>query len=677
VSESTLGVVVNGIRQALGDDARQPRFIRTVHGFGFAFCGEARESPTERPEAGEAASAGVPGPEAAPPEARSADGSAGGRRATAPGLGWRMAIMAAGVTVLVVTGWLAVRRKTSSDVPVNVEGRTVVPVTSFRGAELDPALSPDGTRVAFIWHGPDRDNFDVYVKDITSGGMVRVTQDPAPDSWPVWNPDGKHLAFLRWHEAEPAVFVVSPGGGHERRLADIATPLAMWFSSLDWSPEGRFLAVADRATEATWGISLVSVETGRKHVLTANAEATTIDAFPAFSPDGRRLAFLRGPRDVATGWELLIQPLSTDTPPRARGDATIVKGLIPADISWLPSGDELVVGGQRVSLDGSPPRPFHLPGWRSTPDGLTNVQRVSVRRAKLAFDTGELRPQLLRVPLAGAPASFVPFFPSTRGELDPAVALDGKRVAFASARSGEARIWIGEADGSACRELPHPPGAGYAGSPSWSPDGRRLAFDVELAATYHVYVTAPEGGTLRRLTSGQTSGARPRWSRDGRFIYFASTRSGDWQLWKTPADAEDSDADAVQVTWSGGMEAEESPDGRYLYYAKRDVPGVFRRSLEAQSPDEEKVLDIGGEGLWQLTSRGILVLDLQSGYRPTIRFHDPATRTTSVVLELAVPPEWDFMVYGGAFTVSPDERWALIGTRQAVESDIMLLDGFR
>ena len=42
--ESTLAVVVNGIRQALGDDARHPRFIRTVHGFGYAFCGEAREA---------------------------------------------------------------------------------------------------------------------------------------------------------------------------------------------------------------------------------------------------------------------------------------------------------------------------------------------------------------------------------------------------------------------------------------------------------------------------------------------------------------------------------------------------------------------------------------------------------------------------------------------------------
>jgi DNA-binding winged helix-turn-helix (wHTH) protein len=44
VSESTLGVVVNAIRQTLDDDARKPRFIRTVRGFGYAFCGEAREA---------------------------------------------------------------------------------------------------------------------------------------------------------------------------------------------------------------------------------------------------------------------------------------------------------------------------------------------------------------------------------------------------------------------------------------------------------------------------------------------------------------------------------------------------------------------------------------------------------------------------------------------------------
>ena len=53
ITESTLAVVVNAVREALEDDARHPRFIRTVHGFGYAFCGEARADGDGRPVAGE------------------------------------------------------------------------------------------------------------------------------------------------------------------------------------------------------------------------------------------------------------------------------------------------------------------------------------------------------------------------------------------------------------------------------------------------------------------------------------------------------------------------------------------------------------------------------------------------------------------------------------------------
>jgi DNA-binding winged helix-turn-helix (wHTH) protein len=52
ISESTLSQAVNSIRQALGDDARRPRFIRTAHGFGYAFCGEARDTSGEQLRAG-------------------------------------------------------------------------------------------------------------------------------------------------------------------------------------------------------------------------------------------------------------------------------------------------------------------------------------------------------------------------------------------------------------------------------------------------------------------------------------------------------------------------------------------------------------------------------------------------------------------------------------------------
>jgi hypothetical protein len=211
---------------------------------------------------------------------------------------------------------------------------------------------------------------------------------------------------------------------------------------------------------------------------------------------------------------------------------------------------------------------------------------------------------------------------------------------------------------------------------SWSPDGRRLAFDAWDDPEEHLYVATLESGAVRRLKSLGKFDARPRWSRDGRWIYFASTRSGDLDIWKMPADAKDAEASVVRVTRNGGMEAEESPDGRYLYYAKRPDMGVFRRLLAgagAGAAEEEKVLDIGGEGFWRLAPGGILVLD-RSVHPPAIRFHDFDTgRTMDVV---ALPAGSEFMTMGGGFTVSPDGQWALLTTARG-ESDIMLAEGFR
>ena len=132
---------------------------------------------------------------------------------------------------------------------------------------------------------------------------------------------------------------------------------------------------------------------------------------------------------------------------------------IAGGIAWLPSGDELVVGEQRISLDGSPPRPFGLPGRKPIGPLELMLDSVSVRGTRLVFDTPELWTQLVSIPLVGAAEPpFAHFFPSTRGEWDPAFSPDGRKVAFGSWRSGDCHIWIGDADGSACRKLPLAPG---------------------------------------------------------------------------------------------------------------------------------------------------------------------------------------------------------------------------
>jgi Tol biopolymer transport system component len=482
------------------------------------------------------------------------------------------------------------------------------------------------------------------------------------------------------------VLLAPAGGGPEQKLAELSDLPRLymedaWSYWLDWSPDGRFLAASDRGADGqSWGVFLISVETGEKRALTVTGNPRVIDRLPAFSPDGGALAFLRG--SFAPEADLLVQPLTEDATPTVPSRLLLQGADLTSysSLFWMPGGGELVAGDQRVSADGSRARPFRT-GGREVSDRAVNrpVDQVSLRGTRLVFSTPESLQRLFRVDLAGsrerAPQAFLA---STRGETHAAFSPDGRRVAFTSRRSGDGLVWVCNVDGSGCHELPHPSEfTGWASSPAWSPDGRRIAFDArvgdQLNVTFHVFVTAPEGGPLRQLTSSGTYDARPRYSRDGRWIYFTSTRGGDYQIWRMRADAPE--AEAAQVTRQGGIEAEESPDGRYLYYAKRYRPGLWRLSLREPGAPEEKVLDIGGEGRWTLRPDGILVLIGGLGKPPAVGFFDGATLPASEVR--ALPSDWSFVQGGGAFAVSPDGQWAVVTVERIVESDLMLVEGFR
>jgi eukaryotic-like serine/threonine-protein kinase len=161
---------------------------------------------------------------------------------------WRPEHPATPLSVLLAAGgligWLVLPPK---KVPASV---TAVPLTTYPGNEKQATFSPDGNQVAFAWDGAKQDNFDIYVKLIGAGSVLRLTTDPADDFSPAWSPDGRSIVFLRRLPGDrAAVMLISPLGGPERILAETSdvTP-AMWDSSgsLSWSPDGQYLAALDK-----------------------------------------------------------------------------------------------------------------------------------------------------------------------------------------------------------------------------------------------------------------------------------------------------------------------------------------------------------------------------------------------------------------------------------------------
>jgi len=183
-----------------------------------------------------------------------------------------------------------------------------------------------------------------------------------------------------------------------------------------------------------------------------------------------------------------------------------------------------------------------------------------------------------------------------------------------------------------------------------------------------VYATTAAGGTARRLISSSGQDAVASFSRDGRWIYFTSNRSGEFQIWRMPAQG----GDAMQLTRRGGRVARESRDGRYLYVST--LPRDGRCTLWRMSPaggEETQILESVWPFAWDLTSSGIYYEDMpgSDGLR-AIYFHSFATGKSTQIL--------DTRLRGGqGLAISPDGETLLHDASTEIAADTMVLENFR
>ena len=170
------------------------------------------------------------------------------------------------------------------------------------------------------------------------------------------------------------------------------------------------------------------------------------------------------------------------------------------------------------------------------------------------------------------------------------------------------------------------------------------------------------------MTTESSDDCVPSWSGDGKYLYFASDRGGEQQIWKMPAGG----GPAVQVTRQGGYIAFESGDGKYLYYCKAVDPGVWRLPVEGgqEVPIFTNQPMAGCWGQWALADDGIYFIKTRQSPSGVDVFSFSNARITTVV---GLDKLNDFV---SGFAISPDHRQVLFAQRDPINSDIMLVENF-
>jgi Tol biopolymer transport system component len=541
----------------------------------------------------------------------------------------------------------------------------VVPLVALKGNQRSPAFSPDGNQIAF--GGYEGEDGAIYTTLVGGDKPLRLTVEPGV-CHPTWSPDARQIAFMRFSDDTFSINVVSALGGAEKILykAKIGKVRSMC-PHLDWSPDGKWLAFGQSSEQ--WSnsrIVLLALDDLTIRRLTSPGEQE-YDCEPAFSPDSQKVAFARGSVG-GLGKDLFAISLTGGEPRRLTFD----NGWGFGALAWTQDGKDIVYSSTRggllnlwrVSATGGEPRPV------AGVSALAYHPSISRKGHFLAYEHATLTNSIWRVRLKGKtqPLGRPTRLIAARGGINyrPNFSPDGKKVVFESDRLGYSDIWSCDSDGSNCTQLTSLHGT--AGTARWSPDGRHVVFEFQSRHYYEIYVVDVPGGRPRLVpTFPDSDNGAPNWSRDGKWIYFYSSHEkGPIQLWKVPFQG----GAPVRVTKNGGVYAIESDDGRFLYFAKLEQPGIWKMSLI--DGKEEQVLD-HLEGCswpnWALSPSGLYFIHSIAGELGRLEYFDFHTGTRTPIA--SVEKFW----FGLA--LAPDGKSLLYSRNETQESDIMVVKNFQ
>ena len=537
---------------------------------------------------------------------------------------------------------------------------TEVKALTFQPApELGPSLAPDGRSFAFS--ADYTGNYDIYLQRVDGQNAQNLTSDcDKADNEPAFSPAGDRIAYQS-ECGGGGIYIMGATGESARRLTDFGVAPA-------WSPDGREIVVATDSrpqpfdasrTSALW---VVNVETGAKRLLFEGDAAA-----PSWSPHGFRIAYWRqveGQRDIAT---VSAGRGTTNEPVLVTDDAATDWNPV-----WSPDGKYLLFGSDRagslnlwrVAIDERTGQTRGLPEPVTLPAPWSGQYSISRDGDRIIYRTLTATDTVYRVTFDPGVGKAVGQVASILGtSLDvtqPDVSPDGLWIAFATVGT-HGDVFMMRSDGTSLKHLTDDPFRDRR--PTFSPDGRHIAFYSNRSGKYEIWTIRPDGSELVQLTNNISPSAwYPIWSPDGNAIVYP----------------DGADNHLIEFTWPPKDVRHQvlprpqgepplsvyawSRDGRWLAGSfntqRANDQGLAVYDIAAKR--YERITRSGNSPAWLPDSRRLLYQVSDS-----IWLYDTTTKTPRVIVESKSEPP----ITG--FAVSRDGR-TLYFVREQREGDIWL-----
>ncbi len=429
-------------------------------------------------------------------------------------------LLVAGIVVIALAGLAFGLYRWSSKRTAPVPTTMKISRLTSDGKSFLGTISPDGKYVAHV--SRDGDEQSIVLRQIAASSSRELI--PPTNGYFLgltFSSDGNYLYYVKGERGSNvrALYQVSLIGNDSRQLVyDVDSEVAH-------SPDGKKIAfIRGYFKEKEKALFIANADgSGEERLTTRRAPEFAAMDHPAWSPDGKRVAFVVA-GDDADGYYVNIDEV--DLQDRSERKISSDRWRYITAIAWLKDGSGvLAVARDRAALAGSPPQI-----WRIVYPG-GEAQRIT---------------------------SDINYY------LDLSLTADSKTLVAGASSQTSGIVVVEEGDSSGGREILSKSFTGLSGL-EWTPDGR-IVYSTAQRENRDVWIANADGSAQKQLTFDPAGDFYPTPTRDGRYIVFMSNRGGHWAVWRMNPDG----TNAIELA---RMEGENpaprvSPDSRWVFYSR-------------------------------------------------------------------------------------------------------------